>query len=57
MPQWVDESVHIFLPFKASELCVISGGNPHLWPIFNLIGPVEAKLIVLVILFEACHRT
>ena len=30
-------------------MCVISGGNPHLWQIFNLVGPVEANLVFLVI--------
>ena len=37
-----------FYPLKlvsCNFVCVISGGNPHLWPIFNLIGPVEAKLV------------
>ena len=32
-------------------VCVISGGNPHIWPILNRIGPVEAKKVFLVILF------
>ena len=31
-------------------MCVISGGNAHLWQIFNLILPVEARLAFLVIL-------
>ena len=49
-PQWVRANVNIFVPFNARELkfCV---GNPHPWPIFNLIGPVEAKLVFLLILF------
>ena len=46
-----------FYPLKLVSwhfVCVISGGNPHLWPIFNLIGPLEAKLVFLVILFAGC---
>ena len=50
-PQWADTNVATFLPIKARELkfcvCVISVGNPHLWPIFNPFGPLEAELVFL----------
>ena len=41
-------------PFKLESwnfVCVISGRNLHL---FNPIGPLQAKLVILVILFAGC---
>ena len=52
-PKWVHANVNNFWTIKVREpqfcVCYLRG-NPHLWPICNLTGPLEANIVFFVML-------